>query len=300
MQKNININQIFENIDRELIEKGVSIPSRHMKATEELSKYFGNILIPLSSKSLPPKNDFGNRLCIWLDNWYRSKYGKNNYNNFDLGFFYQKIRGDLWHYRVPMFFGTCNFFTDKDLQARGAHNETNILRMSDRMTQAYANSLTELELEQLTSTFDKAIKSFEIIDGWKLIKIDYYNAIKADFKIIESQLIPSILNYSQARWAYLQCAEKILKSWLLKAGITEDRLKRKYGHNLHKLVNAFNKHYELQISSNKLEDINCSADARYGDSSFTSDDVIKSQEWLFNLIQSINYKPKLINHNESK
>lgn len=264
-----------------------------MEAIGEVSKYFGNAPIPLSPKSLLPNNDFGNQLCIWLHGWYDARYGDNQRYNSDLGFFYQKIRGDLWHYRVPNFFGTCNFFIDKNLETRGVDNETNILRMSPKMTQTYVNSLTEIELQQLVSNFGSAIESFEIVSGWRVIKIPFYQAIDADFKTIAAQLESHIMNYGQARWAYLQCAEKILKSWLLKAGCTEEKLRQKFGHSIHKLVNAFNKYYVEQLSLDKLEAIKCSASARYGDEGFTNNDIIKAQEWLFNLIKSIGFSPKL-------
>lgn len=293
MKKEIVINDIFENIDKRLTERGVPITLRYMEAVGEISKYFDNTPIPLSPKSLLPNNDFGNQLCIWLHNWYDAKYGDNQRYNSDLGFLYQKIRGDLWHYRVPNFCGTCNFFIDKDLKVCGENNETNILRMSPKMTQSYVNSLTEIELEQLVSNFGSAIESFEIISGWRVIKIPYHQAIDADFKAISAQIEPHIMNYGQARWAYLQCTEKILKSWLLKAGLPEEQLKNKFGHSIHKLVNAFNKHYEVQLSIDKLEAINCPASARYGDDSFISDDIIEAQKWLFNLIKSIGFSPQL-------
>lgn len=101
------------------------------------------------------------------------------------------------------------------------------------------------------------------------------------------------MDYAQARWAYLQCAEKILKAWLLKAGLTEKELKNKYGHSIHKLVNAFNLHYKENLSLNGLESIKCSAGARYGDENFTSDDIIDAQEWLFKLIKTIGFEPTL-------
>lgn len=287
------INDIFEEIDERLIAQGVPIKLRYMEAVGEVSAYFGNVPIPLSPKSLLPNNEMGNQLCVWLHDWYDAKYGKLQSFNSDLGFFYQKIRGDLWHYRVPNFVGTCNFFIDKNLTVCGAHNETNIMRMSSNMTQAYVNSLTDDELSSLMASFSSALESFEILSSWRIAKIPFCQAIEADLKTITVQLQTNTMNYGQARWAYSQCAEKILKAWLLKAGISEKRLKDKYGHSIHKLVNAFNKHYNEQLSSDKFDAITCSPSARYDEDDFSSEDIIEAQNWLFETIKTIGFSPKL-------
>lgn len=293
MSKKVIINEVFEEIDQRLIEQGVPITLRYMEAIGEVSKYFGNAPIPLSPKSLLPNNDLGNQLCQWLHDWYDAKYGELQFFNSDLGFFYQKIRGDLWHYRVPNFAGTCNFFVDKDLTVCGANNETNIMRMSPNMTQAYVNSLTDDELSSLMATFSDALESFEILSGWRCAKIPFCQAIEADLQTITVQLRTHTMNYGQARWAYSQCAEKILKAWLLKAGITESMLKDKYGHSIHKLVNAFNKHYGEQLSTDRLDVIICSPSARYDEDDFSLEDIIKAQDWLFETIKTIGFSPKL-------
>lgn len=293
MSKKVVINDIFEEIDERLIAQGVPINIRSMEAIGEVSKYFGNVPIPLSPKSLLPNNEMGNQLCVWLHDWYDAKYGRLQSFNSDLGFFYQKIRGDLWHYRVPNFVGTCNFFIDKNLTVCGDHNETNIMRMSSNMTQAYVNSLTDAELSSLMASFSSALESFEILSGWRLEKIPFCQAIAADLKTITVQLQTDTMNYGQARWAYSQCAEKILKAWLLKAGISEKRLKDDYGHSIHKLVNAFNKHYCEQLSSDKLDAITCSPSARYDEDDFSSEDIIEAQSWLFETIKTIGFSPKL-------
>ncbi|HHF2855304.1 TPA: HEPN domain-containing protein [Vibrio diabolicus] len=293
MIKKVVINDIFEEIDERLITQGVPIKLRYMEAVGEVSAYFGNVPIPLSPKSPLPDNEMGNQLCVWLYDWYDAKYGKLQSFNSDLGFFYQKIRGDLWHYRVPNFVGTCNFFIDKNLTVCGAHNETNIMRMSSNMTQAYVNSLTDAELISLMASFSSALESFEILSGWRIAKIPLCQAIEADLKTITVQLQTNTMNYGQARWAYSQCAEKILKAWLLKAGVSEKRLKDKYGHSIHKLVNAFNKHYNEQLSSDKFDAITCSPSARYDEDDFSSEDIIEAQNWLFETIKTIGFSPKL-------
>ncbi|KFZ30197.1 hypothetical protein IDSA_11320 [Pseudidiomarina salinarum] len=293
MNKKIIINDVFENIDSRLIQEGVPITLRYIKATGEVSKYFDNIPVPLSSKNLLPNNDFGNQLTIWLSSWYDAKYGNNQQYDSDLGFFYQEIRGDLWRFRVPDFYGRCMFFIDTNLEICGANNETNILRMCPQLTQAYVNSLNENEMQQLASNFNLAVETLQILNTWKIKKVPLYKDFDADLKTISAQLGNHSSNYGQARWGYLQCAEKILKSWLLDAGYREEKLRKDFGHNIRKLLSEFNKCYIERVSITQIDDIACSAGARYGEGDFSKKDIIKAQEWLFNLVKSIGDAPRL-------
>lgn len=52
MPRKININEVFENIDKKLIEQKVPITHRFLDATVEVSKFFGDIAIPLSPQAL--------------------------------------------------------------------------------------------------------------------------------------------------------------------------------------------------------------------------------------------------------
>ncbi|MNB99074.1 hypothetical protein D3C77_270130 [compost metagenome] len=300
MENKINVNELFEVIDKKLIEKGIPITHRYIDATGEVSQHFGNIQIPISPKSLLHDNELGNQLCIWLHDWYTQKYGDNQRFNFDLGFFYQRIRGDLWRYRVPNFFGTCNFFISKDLSDKGGNNETNIMRMSEKMTQFYVNELSDDELSAIFISFSNAIEVFQIFNLWSSLDLRMFSAIQADLRNISIQLDNHRPHYGQTKWSYLQCAEKIIKSWLLKSGVSEELLKNKYGHNIHKLVNAFNHHYVQKISTKELSHIDCSADARYADEIYNLDDILNAQRWLFKLINSISYHPVSLDHDITK
>ncbi|ROR25448.1 hypothetical protein EDB67_10498 [Vibrio crassostreae] len=291
MNKKVNINDIFESIDNNLIERRVPITYRYMDATREVSQYFGNIPIPISPNSLIPNNEFGNKLCIWLSDWYGHKYGDRQHYNGDLGVFYQIVQGDLWKYRVPNFYGRCNFFVSQDLSDKGGNSETNILRMCEDMTESYANRLSNEELIDIASNYSDAIEVFQIFNSWSSLNLRMYSTIRADFRNVSTQLDTHTPHYGQAKWAYLQAAEKIIKSWLMKSGLDQQALK-KYGHNMHKLVNIYNKNYVQQISLINLEHISCPADARYEDETFSMVDTLNSQCWLFNLITTIGYSPK--------
>jgi hypothetical protein len=292
LKKEILINDVFEEIDNELIQKGIPITLRFMHALSELSKRF-NVSIPLSPTKQLPGNDLGNKLSEWLNSWYKSKYGDNQKMNIDIGFLYIKIRGDLWLYRIPNFFGTCNFFINQDLSDKGEMGKTNILRMSEKMTQVYVNSLLDEELQDIFENYKVALDVAQILSCWLSSKIPLCSAIHADLKTVKAHIGNHSSDYGQARWAYMQCAEKILKSWLLQTGFTEKQLKnqKEFGHNIEKLIIAFNANYSSNINTDELESITCSASARYNQTNFNSNDIIKAQNWLFKLITNIGFKP---------
>lgn len=292
MPRKININEVFENIDKKLIEQKVPITHRFLEATVEVSKFFGDIAIPLSPQALLLNNDLGNNLCVWLDKWYTSKYGEGRKLNMDLGSVYILTQGDLWKYRVPNFYGSCNFFIDRNLLNEGESNETNIMRMCEKMTLAYVKALNDIELEKLFIKYRQALEVFQIFSAWNFEKLAMIEAFRADLANVASQLDGNFPHYGEALWSYMQCSEKILKSWLLKTSLTTEELKNKYGHKIEKLAQAFNKYYKPQISLTSITLLNCSTDARYDGHEYTQEDILRAQDSFFQLILDIGYSPE--------
>ncbi|EPQ5228547.1 hypothetical protein LN149_001631 [Providencia stuartii] len=95
-----------------------------------------------------------------------------------------KIQGDLWKYKIPLFYGQCNFFVCKDLTDKGMNNEANILCMSKKMTQAYVNNLSENDLSLIAISFLNAVNVFQTIDLWSSQNLKMLNAAIADLRNI--------------------------------------------------------------------------------------------------------------------
>lgn len=292
MMKEININEIFEKIDKELISKNIPITHRYMEATSKISVMF-KVPIPISPKTPLPNNKLGNQLGIWLSDWYEKKYGDKQKINFDLGVFYINIRGDLWKYRIPCFYGTCNFFVNQDLSDKGNNSSTNIMRMCDGMTQAYVNSLNDKELHNLFEKYQESIEVFQIFRSWRTEEVAMLQAIHADIRNITIQLDSNFTHYGQALFSYLQVAEKIIKSWLLNTDLTLENLKKNYGHQIEKLAIAFNDRYENTLNINLVKNLKNNADLRYGnEQDYSSKDIILAQDALFHIILTIGDNPQ--------
>ena len=150
------------------------------------------------------------------------------------------LQGDLWRFRVPNFYGKCEFFIEKNLNIKGGQNQTNILRMCKEITPFMIERLTDDELELIIDLYSKALESFQILNHWNSYLI-FAESIRADLRSIKNHLEINNQNFGQVKYAFMQCVEKILKSFLLKAGLTEKELKAKYGHSIVKLAKAYMK-----------------------------------------------------------
>lgn len=286
-----DLNAIFEEIDQNLIAKSIPIPHRFTEALGDLSIIF-NTEIPISTKNKENDESLGYFLSSCLDNWYSAKYGDKRKLNIDIGFFYILIKNDLWRYRVPNFFGECNFFIERDLSDKGGKNETNILRMCNEMTQFYINSLNEEEVLKIFDLYKIALEVFPIFRSWS--KLKFFQAINADLNNVSIQLKSDFPHYGQALFSYQQVGEKILKSWLIQAGLTQEELKRKYGHHIDKLVKKFNELYENNIEFSLLEGLKNDQNFRYSqEDDFSKAMIMEAQQALFYLILSIGDAPKL-------
>ena len=227
-------------------------------------------------------------LSSCLDNWYTAKYADKRKLNTDLGAFYIIIKQDLWKYRVPNFFGTCNFFIEKDLSDKGDNHETNILRMCKDMTQFYVNNLNDSEQLHIFKAYENALEVFQIFRGWRANDVLMLEAIHADMNNISIQLDTTFPHYGQALFSYLQVGEKIIKSWLLKSELSLKELKEKYGHNVSKLAKAFNERYVEQLDVNIINDLKNDPNLRYGkEKDFNINDIIKAQNAIFHIILTI-------------
>ncbi|CAM3876241.1 hypothetical protein PAHA111176_23755 [Parendozoicomonas haliclonae] len=261
-------------------------------ATKDVSLFF-NVSIPISPNNPLPGNELGNMLAKELCSWYDHKYGDRQKISWKLGEFVLKIRNDLWLYKVPVYYGTCNFFINKNLSDSGDNCSVNILCMCKNMTQVYVNNLTNEELNYIAASFNFSRQSFEILNHWSKVNLPMYSALMADLENGRQQLITRHAHYGQAKWSYLQCFEKIIKGWLQKADISSKEI-RSFSHHLEKAVSKFNQVYRQNIDPNLYELVQCPASVRYDEVPTSKAEAIKSQNAVLSLIQQIGYSPTVI------
>lgn len=294
----VDINKIFEKIDAKLAAENVPVDLRLDVAFGEVSDYFG-ICLPVRSSAPLPSNEAGNQIAAWLENWYQSMYGQQKTKRFVLGEFSVKIRNDLWLYSIPEYSGKCSFFVNKDLYDKGESYEANVLRMCIEMQQSYINRLTDAEVKYIFKTFNFSRESFEIYSCWSVLELPMYHAATADYENAKVQLHNYNPHYGQARWSYLQCFEKIIKSWLKKTGKTDSEL-RDIGHSLEESIKKFNQLYSSKISLDLARKIQCSASVRYDEEESNKEQALAAEKAVLQLIHEIGFNPTLCESGHKK
>lgn len=173
-----------------------------------------------------------------------------------------------------------------------AGNETNILLMMDGMTQGFASSLTDDEKGNILTIFQKGINAWLIISDWSHRSLDMINAALNDIKAVASNVSTNFSHLGNAKWSYTQFAEKILKSWLFKAGLERKEV-RYLGHDIEAAALVFNKMYKNNIDINLIQNIKGNAGLRYDEINISPDELIQAQDSIFELILSIGESPAM-------
>jgi HEPN domain-containing protein len=94
----------------------------------------------------------------------------------------------------------------------------------------------------------------------------------SDLLASSNHLFDSPLNYGLSKWASLQAAEKFIKDFIVAKGGAAPK-----HHNLKQLAAIAESHGLHKILENWLDDIQCSAEVRYGGISVTVQEAIEAQ-----------------------
>ena len=113
------LNNLIEKFDKEAIDKRIAVYQRYMYIHSRLGNVFPTIPLPIVVNSPLNDNELGNFIVECLDKWCRSKYQNARRTNLDLGMVIINLQGDLWRFRVPNFYGKCEFFIEKNLNIKG-------------------------------------------------------------------------------------------------------------------------------------------------------------------------------------
>lgn len=282
----------IEKIDQGFDSEKTPIPHRIGRCLSEISKKY-NIDLPIFSSLEKRALNDSYRVTFIVQEWYRERYGNRLRPSHDIGFLLLLLRGQLLICRVPNFLGSCNFFIDKSLDAKKNINETNILKMITGITQDFANSLSEKEQFYIFSSFQKGLNTAVTISDWSLGSLEMIRAAINDLESIKHNITHNQPHLANSKWAYNQFLEKILKSWILKTGVTRPELKKK-GHQLNDLVDIFNKLYQNKVDRSKIPLIMGSAALRYDEIEVTNEELMTIQDSVFDIVLQISSSPKLL------
>ena len=263
-----DFDRLMQEIDREMQNETIPLPARSIEAYLRFSSVYSLYLLNRDP------------LCNKLNDWFARWYGDRAKIAMGVGTMGVILRGDVLRMEFPIGYGLnrimCSRELTKDRQpviigTRENPPTLNPLDFVLDLTQEYANTLTDDELEALFNQFvfgrTAFMRIFEVFERGELTRQG-----RADLLTSSNHLFDSPPNYGLSKWASLQAAEKFIKGFIATKGGTAPR-----SHNLKQLATIAESHGLPKIPEYWLEDIECSAEVRYGGICVTSQEAIEAQ-----------------------
>ena len=264
-----SFDEMMSSLDQHLAIHGLLPNQRGLNAARLVSIALKLSGTPFFCKDADRGEPFSPRdLLARVFDWYRDSYGERNKIDFSLGYIVWPLRGTYWTMRIPCGYGTVQPFLDRDLKNTGRSIGTssqpatyNVLTGIEGLTQTYASQLEHDELQQLGTAYGRgysAMASLDEMRGHGLFdqaKGDYRHSVEA---LSEGRTL------SKARWDNAQCAEKIFKALLDRAGHTYPKSGSK-GHDIVHLGELVTNSLGVSVPINMLQAIHCPPSVRYGE-----------------------------------
>lgn len=263
-----DFNLVMEEIDQEMRDEEIPITAREIEGWLRFSSTFG-----LNLMDKDP-------LSIKIYRWYQQRYGERLKSDMELGSIGVMLRGDIYRMRFPIGYGLNRIVSLRELTkerpsvivgTRDNLPTLNVLDFVEGLTQDYANSLTDEELEGLFNQFVFGRTAFMCI-----FEVSNGNVLKsqacADLKASTNHLFTHPPNYGLSKWASLQAAEKFIKAFIKSRGGSPPR-----HHRLKALAQIAESLGLARMPDEWLDDVQCSAEVRYGGIPVTAQEAIEAQ-----------------------
>lgn len=280
---------MMASLDRHLASCEVLPHQRAFAAQRLVAKTLGlSFSIPLPPRRNPDAFDPDDTIH-WVSDWFNAIYGKRLNPHFEARSLAVDIRGTLWRMRLPVVYGTIQWFFDPNLNNNGtslgvrAPATGNVLTLIEDFTPALANRLSNDELKELGASLFLGFEGVEALDFFKgevlfdQARLDYAHSVDA--------LISGIA-WNKARWETAQAAEKIIKGLLKLAGQTYPS-RGKDAHNIRHLGNLAANHFGVVIPETILEPIDCKPTVRYGEEEATKSQAFAAHQAFLTLLPAL-------------
>jgi len=255
-------------IDHELMRRGLQPPQRPLHVCRLLWEAFGWGGNFLPDKRLAEHPGFaGDVLLAKAYNWYDQVFAERLNTDGAIAFVPVRLANAIWRARLPLVFGTCQFFMHEDLKNAGTKGvvshgpaRLNVLTCIEGFTPGLCKRISEAEY---LSFFEFFVRSFAAMN-WRVALTGnvYFVEAIADFSSSVDDLMAQ--RFAQARWAAAQSVEKTLKGVLNLAKVSFD-IKGSSGHDLLKLGKLVNAVLDTAIPEIALSAAMCSPGVRYGE-----------------------------------
>lgn len=263
-----DFNRVMEEIDQEMQAEGIPLTARDMKGWLRFSSTYG-----LNLMGRDP-------LSIKIYTWFIQRYEERLKLDSTLGSMGVILRGSLYRMYFPVAYGHSKVVAQREITKErppiviGTQDNPpilNVLDFVDGLTQDYANSLTDEELEGLFNQFVFGLTVFMEISG-ALIKDAMGAQARNDLNASSNHLFSNPPNYGLSKWSSQQAAEKFIRAFILsRGGVPPSH------HHLKELAQAAELLGLPSMPDQWFEDIQCSAEVSSGDIPITALEAIEAQ-----------------------
>lgn len=219
--------------------------------------------------------------------WYDETYGNRNKIDFSLGCVVLPLRDTYWRLEIPLVYGTVMPFADRNLAHVGRQLGTktessrhNVLTGLHGVTQAYVDRLTYPEIDQVMQAYGRGYVAMSTLDELK--GHDLFDQARGDYAH-SVQALAAGNALSKARWDNAQCAEKVFKGLLGRAG-QPFPTNAAHGHDIVHLGGLVMRHFGIVLSGSALRAIHCSPKIRYGEINVDLNEAWTSHDALLDML----------------
>lgn len=252
-------------IDALMVSQSVSIPARQVR---------GWMLFCQRHKL--EGISFNDPLSRKVIEWFQTRYGNRLNVDFDFGLAVLMIRGDLFRFRCPLFYGRLLTACAPELlnhrSVGVAVNKPamlNVLELMEGITVPYARSLTDEDLAELHDRIVRTQIRFGRISDAGAQK--FIEEGRADIRVAVDQMMRNVPQCGPSKWASLQAVEKFLKAYITQQGATF-----KYNHDLAELATAAENVGLPKLNREAINLVQCSASVRYDSALVDTTGAIKA------------------------
>lgn len=264
---------MMKEVDAALAREKIPIHNRPIRAVLDVSKRLNNVNILLSpAHKITNINLFtSHNISTHINEWYSARYGDRLKIHMGPGSVAIMIREDAWNLVIPLIIGrvpaVCDPAIDKykkmpKMSAGGPPPILNILNCIDNMTEQYASQLSREELDSIMNIFGIALSSLSALK--ERSSKPYIKEAVSDLSSAVHHIFSLPPHHGLSKWSSLQFTEKLLKSFLKTKGVDIPHI-----HKLHVLSEIALKHGLPRLDTYQLNNIQCDAGVRYGESAIS-------------------------------
>jgi hypothetical protein len=219
-------------------------------------------------------------LSIRIYRWFNQRHNERLEGDIALGSMGVILRGNPYRMHFPVAYGHSKVVAQREITkerspivigTQASPPSLNVLDFVDGITQDYANSLTDEELEGLFNQFIFGLTAF-----MRISEALTRDALKAqardDLNASTDHLFSNPPNYGLSKWSSLQSAEKFIRAFILSRGGSPSS-----HHSLKELAQAAESLGLPSMPDQWFEDIQCLAEISSGGIPVTPLEAIEAQ-----------------------